>query len=424
MLARTARSPVRSMLARTARSPVSHRPFDVAVVGASIAGCTAARMFAQRGARVALIERKPALDAYKTVCTHFIQSSATGTIRRLGLAPLLDERGALLNSIEVWTPFGDWIRLPPETERGYSVTRKTLDPILRRLAAETPGVELLSGETVVGLLGNGRAAGVEGEGPSRRRSKLAARLVVAADGRDSRVARIAGVPGRVRPHGRFFYWAYYENLPLRSGQDAQMWILDPDGAYVFPMEDGIALALAGPRKERLPEFRADLEGAYGRYMSRLPDGPDFASATRVSKLLGKLDMPNVYRARSRPGLAFAGDAALASDPFWGVGCGWAFQSAEWLVEETAEAVTGGRDLEAALARYRRRHARELLPHHVMICDTATARGTNPLERALLKAASRDPAVARAFEGVGSRREKPWSILRPRIVARIARAAAA
>jgi len=70
--------------------------FDVAIVGASIAGCTAARLFALRGARVALIERQPALDAYKTVCTHFIQSSATPTIEKLGLAPLLDARGAVL----------------------------------------------------------------------------------------------------------------------------------------------------------------------------------------------------------------------------------------------------------------------------------------------------------------------------------------
>jgi menaquinone-9 beta-reductase len=404
---------------------MSERPFDVAIVGASIAGCTAARMFGQRGARVALIERKPALDAYKTVCTHFIQSSANGTIERLGLAPLLQERGALLNSIDVWTPFGGWIRLPPETEGGYSVTRKTLDPILRQLAADTPGVELLAGESVVGLTGNwGQVEGVEIENTAHRRRRLPARLVVGADGRDSRAARLAGLPGRVRPHGRFFYWAYYKDMPLESGDDAQMWILDPDGAYVFPMEDGIALALAGPSKQRLPEFRADLEGAYLRYMGALPDGPDLASATRLSKLLGKLDMPNVYRSRSHPGLAFVGDAALASDPFWGVGCGWAFQSSEWLVEETADAVTDGGDLEELLTRYRRRHARELLPHHVMICDTATARASNPFERALLKAAAHDPAVARAFEGVGSRREKPWSILKPRTVARIARAAAA
>jgi len=403
---------------------VSERPYDVAVVGASIAGCTAARMFAQRGARVALIERRPALDAYKTVCTHFIQSSANGTIRRLGLAPLLDEQGALLNAIEIWTPFGGWIRLPPTTEGGYSVTRQTLDPILRRLAAETPGVELLAGETVVGLLENGRVAGVETEDRSHGRRKLPARLVVAADGRDSRVARIANLPGRVRPHGRFFYWAYYENLPLRSGEDAQMWIMDPDGAYVFPMENGIALALAGPHKRRLPEFRADLEGAYERYMANLPDGPDFASATRVSKLLGKLEMPNVWRSRSRPGLAFVGDAILASDPFWGVGCGWAFQSAEWLVEETAEAVTGGADLDEALRRYRRRHTRELLPHHLMICDTASGRDATAMERGLFRAAARDPEVARAFEGVGARREKPWSILTPGTLARISRANAA
>ena len=37
--------------------------YDVAVVGASVAGCTAARLFALRGARVALVEARPAMDA-------------------------------------------------------------------------------------------------------------------------------------------------------------------------------------------------------------------------------------------------------------------------------------------------------------------------------------------------------------------------
>jgi 2-polyprenyl-6-methoxyphenol hydroxylase-like FAD-dependent oxidoreductase len=141
-------------------------------------------------------------------------------------------------------------------------------------------------------------------------------------------------------------------------------------------------------------------------------------------MVGKLDMPNVYRSRTLPGLAFVGDALMASDPFWGVGCGWAFQSAEWLVEETAQAVSGGEDLDAAVTRYRRRHARELLPHHLMLCDTATGRQANALERALFRAAARDTEVARAFEGVGARREKPWSILTPGTLARIARANAA
>src|SRR3954470_10496850 len=129
---------------------------DVVVVGASTSGCTVARLFAHRGARVALIERRPALDAHKTVCTHFIQSSATPTIEKLGLAEPIEREGAVRNSIDLWTPYGGWIRSPAGAPYGYSVTRRTLDPILRRLAADTPGVELMPGETVVGLTGNGR----------------------------------------------------------------------------------------------------------------------------------------------------------------------------------------------------------------------------------------------------------------------------
>ena len=83
--------------------------FDVAVIGASTAGCTAARLFALSGARVALVERRPDPDAYKTVCTHFIQSSAAETIEKLGLGPLLRERGAVRNSVDLWTAGGGWI---------------------------------------------------------------------------------------------------------------------------------------------------------------------------------------------------------------------------------------------------------------------------------------------------------------------------
>src|SRR3954447_23699660 len=50
---------------------------DVVVVGGSTAGCTAARLYALAGARVALVERRPSMDAYKVTCTHYIQASAT-----------------------------------------------------------------------------------------------------------------------------------------------------------------------------------------------------------------------------------------------------------------------------------------------------------------------------------------------------------
>jgi menaquinone-9 beta-reductase len=373
--------------------------YDAVVVGASTAGCTAARFLAFAGARVALVERRPDPDAYKTVCTHYIQPSATPTIEHLGLAPLLEERGAVHNSIDLWTPYSGWIRPPREYPYGYNVTRKTLDPLLRKLAADTPGVDFMPGQTVVALRQNGRVSGVEIEDTSRAVRSLDARLVVAADGRDSAMARLAGVPGRVRPHRRFFYWSYWSGLEPGNTR-SRMWFMEPES--------------------RLPEFREDLEGAYLRYIAALPDAPDLSGAEREGKMIGKLKLPNVMRPAAARGMAFVGDAALSSDPLWGVGCGWAFQSAEWLAEQVGPALGGGGDVSAGLERYRKLHRRRLGPHHFLIADLASARPANPFEKAMYRAAAHDERVYSAFEQIGARRKSPASMFDPRVLARLAR----
>jgi 2-polyprenyl-6-methoxyphenol hydroxylase-like FAD-dependent oxidoreductase len=394
--------------------------FDVAVVGASVAGCTAARLFGQAGARVALIERRPDPAAYKVVCTHSILSSAVPTIERLGLGPMLEARGALRTSAAFWTPYGGWLRFPDDARLGYGVTRQTLDPMLRELAGGTPGVELLAGRTATRLLGdNGRPAGVEVETSSHQVRAVRARLVVGADGRGSTVARLAGAPGRVRPHNRFFYFAYWRGVRPRT-TTIRAWALDPDGAAQFPNEDDLTVLAVGPHRARLPEFRSDREGAYARMIGALPDAPDLSESERVSDLIGKLDMPNVIRPAARPGLAFVGDAALAADPLFGVGCGWAFQSAEWLVDETAPALNGEGGLDAALRRYRRKFVRRLGLHHMVISEFASGRRTRACERAVFRAAVTDPEVARALEEVGSRRRQPLRMLDPRLTAHLIR----
>jgi 2-polyprenyl-6-methoxyphenol hydroxylase-like FAD-dependent oxidoreductase len=115
-----------------------------------------------------------------------------------------------------------------------------------------------------------------------------------------------------------------------------------------------------------------------------------------------------------------GDAALAADPLWGVGCGWALQSADWLVEETAPALADGADLDAALERYRRVHRRRLLGHYLNIADISSGRPVNAFERRMYRAAARDQVVCSAFEEIGSRRRSPARMLDPRVLARIAR----
>ena len=42
-------------------------------------------------------------------------------------------------------PYGGWLLTPRDAPTGYGITRRRLDPILRELAAETPGVETFLG---------------------------------------------------------------------------------------------------------------------------------------------------------------------------------------------------------------------------------------------------------------------------------------
>jgi flavin-dependent dehydrogenase len=395
---------------------------DVAIVGASLAGCTAAVLLAREGVRVALLERSPKPEHFKRVCTHYIQAPAAATLERLGLGEAILEAGGIRDSGDFWTSSGwvrpDWDALP----RGYDLCREKLDPMLRRLAAETPGVELMSGQAATGLLRDpaGRPAGVvtaAGEVP--------ARVVVGADGRDSTVARLAGMRGRVRPHGRFAYYAYFEGVepPAHDPHRARLWFSDPDCAYAFPGGDGRTLIAVMPHKDRLPEFKADLDAAVAAHFDGLADAPDLRAATRVSPWIGRLDMTNVRRPAAAPGVALVGDAAQASDPLWGVGCGFALTSAEWLADELAGALVANGDVDAALARYRRRHRRQIGGHHWLMSDYATGRPFTPFERMLYRGGARDPFVATALGRFGARERPVRQTLTPRVVARAAWAAA-
>ena len=281
---------------------MGEKDFDVVVVGASIAGCTAATLFARRGARVALIESHADPAAYKRSCTHMIQSSANGVLDRLGVAGALEAAGGVRTTVETWTELGwivdgGWRRGERPAGRNLCVRRSVLDPLLRQAAAQTPGVEAMLGWRVTALaVEAGAVCGAEAQATNGRSATLRAALVVGADGRGSTVAELAGVPCKVAPNERGAYFAYYRDLPLATAEDSQVWLQGTTVAYAFPADAGLTLLAAFPAHERLDEFKRDREAGLEATFADLPRAPDPASGERVSPVQGRIDLDNVLEA--------------------------------------------------------------------------------------------------------------------------------
>jgi flavin-dependent dehydrogenase len=164
--------------------------------------------------------------------------------------------------------------------------------------------------------------------------------------------------------------------------------------------------------DRAPDFKADAERALVDHVACVPEPPPIRESRLVGPAVGKIEMPNRIRGPVAPGLALIGDAALATDPLFGVGCGFAFQSGEWLADSVSPALHGIDSLENGLRRYRKRHRRQLGMHARLIHDFSTGRKFDRSERLMLATAARDRKAAALFEAVGTRRARPQDVLAP------------
>jgi menaquinone-9 beta-reductase len=386
--------------------------YDVAIVGASLAGCTAAILLARSGASVALVEKSPDPQAFKRICSHYIQSSGVRPLERLGMIEPMMDAGAVRSRACAWTRWG-WVDPSADSTlpSGINLRRERLDPMIREMASETPGVELILGHSVQELVHDGeRVCGCRARDPHGQTLELRTRLLVGADGRGSRVAKLAGVKTKTSPHGRFAYGGYFEGPPPPRFPNGVLWLLDPDMVGAFPTDNDLTFYAAMPAMERLPEFREDPAAALQKFVAGIPEAPPIAESRLVGEITGKIDMTNVVNTPTAPGFALVGDAASAVDPLWGVGCGFALQSSEWLADSVTPALGGAESLERGLSRYRRRHARGLKGHTREILSYATGRKINLGEKLFFSAASYDERTAKVFEAFGSRNITPGRML--------------
>jgi 2-polyprenyl-6-methoxyphenol hydroxylase-like FAD-dependent oxidoreductase len=388
---------------------------DVVVIGASLAGCAAAILFARQGLRVRLIERRRDPNGYKRVCTHLIRSSTIPTLKRLELYDDMVAAGARVSGMQMWTRAG-WFRMNPDESfdkfgptTNINLRREVLDPLVRRKASTTPGVEIELGSSLSQVIeDHGRVTAVEVVREDGSQARIEAKLVVGADGRLSRTAELANIRSRVLPNVRVGWGAYYRNVKLKSGEDTQFWLLEPDIAYTFPTDDGLTICATLTTRDKLPEWRGDLEGQHRAMLARLPDGPDLSNAERVGEFYGTIDAPNIARHPVKPGLALVGDAAMTVDYVWGFGCGWAFRSSEMLAERVGPVLAdrSSLNLATALQRYARAHRAAFYREFKLRAAYSTGGPLPPISRFVFGAAPHDAVLRRRIFEVDSERAHP------------------
>src|SRR5579864_3541531 len=169
--------------------------YDVAIVGARCAGASLAMLLAQRGWRVALVDR--AEFPSDTLSTHFLWQRGVARLESWGLLSRLTRLGCAPLP-ELTFDFGgvSITGQPPPVDGvrdSYCPRRTVLDSLLVE-AANRAGADLIERTPVTGIRwSDGRACGLLIRRADGRSQSVVAQVVVGADGRHSTIAREAQV---------------------------------------------------------------------------------------------------------------------------------------------------------------------------------------------------------------------------------------
>jgi digeranylgeranylglycerophospholipid reductase len=324
--------------------------YDIIVVGAGPAGSTAAYSAAKSGASVLVLDRRRELG----VPVQCGEALSEDVLHELGIKP--DLRWALnrTNAVKIVSPGGIEIRIAerPGGKTGYILDRKIFDKFLAIRAAEA-GADVLAGAFVYGLVKeNGRPAGVKVSLPGQR-MEIRCKVVVAADGVASRVAKWAGMQ-TVLGLDDIETCAQFQMVGVKPEASNQLEFylgskISPGGyAWVFPKGENranVGLGVLASRAQHRPiEYLK-------RFVERMP-------SLRRGKIVeinaGGVPVCGPLERTVKDGLLVVGDAARQVNPLTGGGIDCAMRAGTIAGEVAASAVSEGDTSEKRLEEYERR----------------------------------------------------------------------
>ena len=312
--------------------------FDVVIAGGRVAGAATALLVARAGGRALVLDK----GGYgtDTLSTHALMRGAVMQLHRWGLLPAFEFAGTPPIRSTTFSYEGLQITIPIEPKFGvgalYAPRRALLDRIVAAAAADA-GAEIEYRCDVQDVLfdSRGRACGVVVLKDGRT-ERIAADLVIGADGRHSTIAqRVGAATLREARHATGVLYTYWEGL----GGDAYYWGYRKDAAIgLIPTNDEATCIFVSVPWQR---FRNELNGpapaAYRRFIRGTFPALDLQlrDARPLEHVRGFAGQRGFIRQGSGPGWALVGDAGYFKDPLTAHGITDALRDAELLARAVA-----------------------------------------------------------------------------------------
>jgi flavin-dependent dehydrogenase len=329
---------------------------DVIIVGAGPAGALAALILARAGVRVRLFDR--ARFPRPKLCGDTLNPGALRLLSAHVPIHLLIERSLPLDGMILTGPGGVTVRgRYANGQCGRAIRRSAFDVMLLEQALAA-GVQCDDGVMVQGPWcdADGRVGGVSIKSTSGRLVEHRASVVIAADGRESRIARAMNLSRHPRRPRRWAIGGYFERVGELTSA-GEMHIRHGHYLGIAPMPGGLANAcLVAAHDGHGGEWR-DPAGMLLESLRRdAALAPRFARARLIEppQVLGPMAVDAA--AAGVPGLLLAGDAAGFIDPMTGDGLRFAFAGGALAARCALDVLAGRLDRDAAprqLARARR-----------------------------------------------------------------------
>jgi len=286
------------------------KTYDCVVVGAGPAGSMAAKTAAEGGLETLLVERDRVIGS-PVRCAEGVDHQGLTRFYQP------DKRwiAAEINRYYLVAPDGTRVAMHVGFDTGYILDRIVFDRMIAEDAA-AHGARVRTGVEAVGLSGFDGGGRIVMLAENGVRTEVAARMVVAADGVDSRCARWAGLKTHVPVHDmetcaqvtlagidvdEHGFALYFTNELAPGGY-----------AWVFPKGPGVAnvgLGISGDyaRKRRPADYLAAFVGRY------------FPGAAEIARTVGGVGCSGGLKGITTDGLLVAGDAAHMANPITGGG---------------------------------------------------------------------------------------------------------